>query len=129
MSRKITFLTLFLWLMTVTFPVIAQQKADTTYTFRFVPQKDMFYVPWNGNDTELARLLECIENNKTTILELIQRFVEDLIALERNIRWDEGDKLFELFSRTRKIRREVVEAKQDQPETEKKILSEINRRD
>ena len=55
--------------MTVTFPVIAQQKADTTYTFRFVPQKDMFYVPWNGNDTELARLLECIENNKTTILD------------------------------------------------------------
>ena len=68
MSRKITFLTLFLWLMTVTFPVMAQQKADTTYTFRFVPQKDMFYVPWNGNDTELARLLECIEKNKTTIL-------------------------------------------------------------
>ena len=69
MSKKITFLTLFLWLMTVTFPVIAQQKADTTYTFRFVTQKDMFYVPWNGNDTELARLLECIENNKTTILD------------------------------------------------------------
>ena len=69
MSRKTTFLTLFLWLMTLTFPVIAQQKADTTYTFRFVTQKDMFYVPWNGNDTELARLLECIENNKTTILD------------------------------------------------------------
>ena len=69
MSRKITFLTLFLWLMTVTFPVIAQQKADTTYTFRFVPREDMFYVPWNGNDTELARLLECIEKNKTTILD------------------------------------------------------------
>lgn len=69
MSRKITFLTLFLWLTTVTFPVMAQQKADTTYTFRFVPQKDMFYVPWNGNDTELARLLECIEKNKTTILD------------------------------------------------------------
>ena len=69
MSRKITFLTLFLWLMTVTFPVIAQQKADTTCIFRFVPQKDMFYVPWKGNDTELARLLECIENNKATILD------------------------------------------------------------
>ena len=54
MSRKITFLTLFLWLMTVTFPVIAQQKADTTYTFRSVPQKDMFYVPWIGNDTEIS---------------------------------------------------------------------------
>ena len=69
MSRKITFLTLFLWLMTVTFPVIAQQNTDTTYTFRFVSQKDMFYVPWNGNDTELARLLECIENSKATIFD------------------------------------------------------------
>ena len=54
MNRKITILTLFLCLMTVTFPVIAQQKADTTYTFRSVPQKDMFYVPWIGNDTELS---------------------------------------------------------------------------
>ena len=54
MNRKITFLTLFLWLMTVTFPVIAQPKADTTYTFRSVPQKGMFYVPWIGNDTELS---------------------------------------------------------------------------
>ena len=69
MSRKITLLTLFLWLMTVTFPVIAQQKADTTCIFRFVPQKDMFYVPWKGNDTELARLLEYIKNNKATILD------------------------------------------------------------
>ena len=77
MSRKITFLTLFLWLMTLTFPVIAQQKADTTYTFRFVPQKDMFYVPWNGNDTELARLLECIENNKATILDGKQPLLVD----------------------------------------------------
>ena len=50
-------------------PAMAQQKADTTYTFRFVPQKDMFYVPWNGNDMELARLLECIESNKADILD------------------------------------------------------------
>ena len=69
MSRTINFLTLFLWLMTATIPVIAQQKADTTYTFRFVPQKDFFYVPWNGNDTELSRLLGCIKNYKATILD------------------------------------------------------------
>ena len=50
-------------------PAMAQQKADTTYTFRFVPREDMFYVPWNGNDMELARLLECIESNKTDILD------------------------------------------------------------
>ncbi len=54
MSRKITFLTLFLWLMTVTFPVIAQQKADTTYTFRFVPQKDMPLGIKNPTDYHLS---------------------------------------------------------------------------
>lgn len=69
MSRKITFLTLFLWLMTVTFPVIAQQKSDTIYTFRFVPQKDMFYVPWSGNDSELVRLFEFVDSRKSEILE------------------------------------------------------------
>ena len=78
-----------------------------------------------GSDPTMWR--DILLNNKETILELIQRFVEDLIALERNIRWDEGNKLFELFSRTQKIRKEVIEAKKDQPEIEKKILAEINR--
>ena len=50
-------------------PTMAQQEADTTYTFRFVPQKDMFYVPWSGNNMELARLLKCIESNRTDILD------------------------------------------------------------
>ena len=68
MSKKILFFTLFLWLTAVIVPVFAQEKADTTYTFRFVPQKDMFYVPWNGNDRELARLLECVRRNKDSIL-------------------------------------------------------------
>ena len=90
MSRKITFLTLFLWLMTVTFPVIAQQKTDTTYTFCFVPQKDMFYVPWNGNDTELARLLGCIKNYKATILDgklplLVDGYCNSLGSEARNL--------------------------------------------
>lgn len=90
MSRKIHFLTLFLWLMTATIPVIAQQKADTTYTFRFVPQKDMFYVPWNGNDTELARLLGCIEYYKATILDgklplLVDGYCNSLGSEARNL--------------------------------------------
>jgi cyclohexadieny/prephenate dehydrogenase len=70
-----------------------------------------------GSDPTMWR--DILLNNKETILELIQRFVEDLIALQRNIRWDEGDKLFELFSRTQKIRKSVVDAKQDKPENEK----------
>ena len=54
MSKRILFFILFSWLASAAFPAFAQQKTDTVYTFRFVPQKDMFYVPWNGNDTELA---------------------------------------------------------------------------
>ena len=69
MSKRILFFILFSWLASAAFPAFAQQKTDTVYTFRFVTQKDMFYVPWNGNDTELARLLECIENNKATIFD------------------------------------------------------------
>ena len=65
--------------------------------------------------------------NKQTVLELIQRFVEDLIALERNIRWDEGDKLFDLFKRTQKIRKDVIEAKQDQPEHENAFWKNLAR--
>ncbi len=68
MSKKILFFTLFLWLAAVIVPVFAQEKADTTYTFRFIPQKDMFYVPLDGNDRELARLLECVHRNKDSIL-------------------------------------------------------------
>lgn len=63
MSKRILFFILFSWLASAAFPAFAQQKTDTVYTFRFVPQKDMFYVPWNGNGQELTRLLECIESN------------------------------------------------------------------
>lgn len=45
MSKRILFFILFSWLAPAAFPAFAQQKTDTVYTFRFVPQKDMFYVP------------------------------------------------------------------------------------
>lgn len=76
-----------------------------------------------GSDPTMWR--DIFLTNKQTVLELIQRFIEDLVALERNIRWDEGDKIFNLFKRTQKIRKDVIEAKQDQPEHEKRILEEI----
>ena len=63
---KISFVVALLFLAIC--PLVAQEKADTTYTFRFVPQKDMFYVPLDGNDRELARLLECVRRNKDSIL-------------------------------------------------------------
>ena len=49
-------------------PLSAQEKGDTVYTFRFVTDRDMFYVPFNGNDAELSRLLECVEQYKPDIL-------------------------------------------------------------
>jgi cyclohexadieny/prephenate dehydrogenase len=51
--------------------------------------------------------------NREAVLEMLQRFSEDLTALQRAIRWGKGDDLFELFSRTRAIRRGVVEQGQD----------------
>ncbi|MCF6215324.1 MAG: prephenate/arogenate dehydrogenase family protein [Emcibacter sp.] len=53
-------------------------------------------------------------NNKEAVLEMLGRFSEDLTALQRAIRYDEGDKLFELFDRTRRIRKEIIEAGQEQ---------------
>jgi cyclohexadieny/prephenate dehydrogenase len=51
-------------------------------------------------------------NNREAVLEIVQRFTEDLTALQRAIRWGEGDTLQELFTRTRAIRRSIIEAKQ-----------------
>ncbi|HXO90335.1 MAG TPA: prephenate/arogenate dehydrogenase family protein [Stellaceae bacterium] len=51
-------------------------------------------------------------NNREAVLDILQRFNEDLTALQRAIRWGEGDKLQDLFTRTRAIRRSIIEAKQ-----------------
>ncbi len=55
-------------------------------------------------------------NNKDAVLEMLGRFNEDLSALQRAIRWGDGDALFNLFTRTRAIRRSIVEAGQDSAE-------------
>ena len=52
-------------------------------------------------------------NNRDAVLEMLQRFSEDITALQRAIRWGEGDTLHELFSRTQEVRRGVIEAKQE----------------
>ena len=54
--------------------------------------------------------------NKDAVLEILGRFTEDLQALSRAIRWGEGDKLHELFTRTREIRRSVIAAGQESAE-------------
>ena len=69
MSKKILLVLTMLFLWTV--PATSQERCSdtTTYVFRFVPEDDMFYVPWSGNDAELERLLKCIEHHRTEIID------------------------------------------------------------
>ena len=52
-------------------------------------------------------------HNKEAVLEMLGRFSEDLTALQRMIRRGDGDGLFDLFTRTRAIRRGIVELGQE----------------
>ena len=52
-------------------------------------------------------------NNKEAVLEMLQRFSEDLTYLQRAIRWSEADKLEDLFTKTREIRRSIIKEGQD----------------
>lgn len=65
MLKRLMFLSLFF--LVAIYPMKAQEKQDTTYLFRFVADKDMFYSPWNGNGEQLARLLKCVDENRSAI--------------------------------------------------------------
>jgi cyclohexadieny/prephenate dehydrogenase len=52
-------------------------------------------------------------NNKDAVLEMLGRFSEDLSALQRAIRWGDGDTLFQIFTRSREVRRSIIAAGQD----------------
>lgn len=51
--------------------------------------------------------------NREAVLDMLQRFSEDLSALQRAIRWGKGDELFDLFTRTRAVRRSIIDQGQD----------------
>ncbi len=57
-------------------------------------------------------------HNKEAVLEMLGRFTEDLSALQRAIRWGDGDALFQMFSRTRAIRRQIIDAGQETAEAD-----------
>ncbi|MDP6566242.1 MAG: prephenate/arogenate dehydrogenase family protein [Alphaproteobacteria bacterium] len=52
-------------------------------------------------------------NNREAVLETLGRFTEDLIALQRAIRWGQGDSLLNLFKHTRDIRQRIIDAGQE----------------
>ena len=51
--------------------------------------------------------------NKDAVLEMLQRFTEDLTELQKAIRKDDGTALFDHFTRTRAVRRSIIEQGQD----------------
>lgn len=61
-------------------------------------------------------------NNTQAVLDCLQRFSEDLTVLQKAIRQKDSDTLLDWFTRTRYIRREVIDARQDRPENEKLLL-------
>lgn len=74
-------------------------------------------------------------NNREAVLEVLQRFSEDLTALQRAIRWGEGEKLHALFTRTRKIRRGVIDMGQAygsgiaKPEVPEPVMSDADEKE
>ncbi|MCF6304274.1 MAG: prephenate/arogenate dehydrogenase family protein [Rhodobacteraceae bacterium] len=52
-------------------------------------------------------------HNKDATLEVLGRFTEELFALQRAIRTGDGDFLFDYFTRTRDVRRSIIDAGQD----------------
>jgi len=52
-------------------------------------------------------------NNSGAVLEMLGRFIEDLTALQKSIRWKDGEALEELFSKTRDIRKGIISEEQE----------------
>lgn len=64
-----------------------------------------------ASDPEMWR--DVFLQNKDSVLEVVDRFIEDLSALKRAVRWDDGETLMNHFSKTRDIRRTIIDAGQD----------------
>jgi len=64
-----------------------------------------------ASDPEMWR--DVFLHNRKAVLEILGRFSEDLARLQRAVRWGDGDLLFEHFSRTRTIRKGIIDAGQE----------------
>jgi len=67
-----------------------------------------------ASDPEMWR--DVFLGNKDGVLEVLGRYIEDLTALKRAIRWSDGDTLMKEFTKTRNIRKRIIDAGQDSPE-------------
>ncbi|GAB4236981.1 MAG: prephenate/arogenate dehydrogenase family protein [Methyloligellaceae bacterium] len=91
---------------------VADLEADTqSEVIKFSASGFRDFTRIAASDPEMWR--DVFLNNREAVLEMLGRFTEDLTALQRAIRRGDGETLFNLFTRTRAIRRGVIEAGQD----------------
>ena len=92
-------------------PILELPIPSTGLTFTSAGQKSAISPDTkNGSDAQLGYTV--ILNNSDAVLEMLQRFNEDLSDLQKAIRKKDGDKLHSFFSRTRLIRKKIIEAGQ-----------------
>ena len=84
----------------------AEQLVKTNEVIRYSGSGFRDFTRIAGSDPTMWR--DVFLTNREATLEMLGRFQEDLVALQRAIRWGEGDKLHDWFTRTREIRRSVV---------------------
>ena len=90
-------------------PLSAQEKPDTVYTFRFVPDRDMFYVPYHGNASELARLEDCVERYREEILAgKMPLYIDGYSSARR----DEAANLALAKTRSNRVKSELIVRRQ-----------------
>jgi len=89
-------------------PLVAQERADSVYCFRFVPGKDMFFSPYNGNDTELRKLYDCVDTYRTSILSgKMPLYVDGYCKTGR----DEAARLKMAKTRSNRVKSELITVK------------------
>lgn len=100
--------------------MIAYNLVGTAYDLETVVESDVIKFSAGGfrDSTRLAASdptmwRDVFLNNKEAVLEMVARFQEDLAALSRMVRWGDGEGLFDLFTRTRDVRRSIIASGQD----------------
>lgn len=89
-------------------PLAAQEKGDSVYCFRFLPGKDMFFSPYNGNDTALRKLYDCVELYREPILSgEIPLYVDGYCKTGR----DEASRLAMAKIRSNRVKSELITVK------------------
>lgn len=100
--------------------LIAYNLVGTAYDLETVVENEVIKFSAGGfrDSTRLAASdptmwRDVFLNNKEAVLEMVARFQEDLAALSRMIRWGDGEGLFDLFTKTREVRRSIIASGQD----------------